>query len=221
MIATIDARIRRALGQIRLAFRGKGGAINTAAPVQLVDGEGLQGEPIRGNELMQHYGFTSTPPAGFMYVAVPVGGKTAHAIMVATEHGTYRMKGLKTGEVAIYTDEGDSIVLKRGRLIEVTTQTLRINTQVMEVNASSKIDLNTPMVTCSQQATVQQRLTGNGGLTITNASGTGGSSSFVGSVSQTGGSFTSDTDVVANGISLHGHHHNGTQPGSGNTGTPV
>lgn len=139
----------------------------------------------------------------------------------ATEHGTYRMKGLKTGEVAIYTDEGDSIVLKRGRLIEVTTQTLRINTQVMEVNASSKIDLNTPMVTCSQQATVQQRLTGNGGLTITNASGTGGSSSFVGSVSQTGGSFTSDTDVVANGISLHGHHHNGTQPGSGNTGTPV
>lgn len=221
MIATIDARIRRALGQIRLAFRGKGGAINTAGPVQLLDGEGLQDEPLRSAELMQHYGFTSTPPDGFMFVAVPVGGKTAHSVMVATEHGTYRMKSLKTGEVAIYTDEGDSIVLKRGRLIEVTTQTLRINTQVMEVNASSKIDLNTPMVTCSQQATVQKRLTGNGGLTITNVSGTGGTSSFVGQITQTGGGYTTDSDVVASGTSLHGHHHGGSQPGSGETGAPV
>lgn len=221
MIATIDARIRRALGKIRLAFRGKGGAINTAGPVQLVDGEGLKDEPIRGAELMQHYGFTATPPAGFMYVAVPVGGKTAHSVMVATEHGTYRMKGLKTGEVALYTDEGDSIVLKRGRLIEVTTQTLRINTEVMEVNAATKIDLNTPMVTASHQLTVQENITGNGSIAITNNSGTGGTSTFHGNLNQTGGTITSDTDVVANGISVHGHHHTNTQPGIGNSGGPA
>lgn len=163
MIAEIDRRIARALGRIRLAFRGRGAAINTAPPVQLADAEGFKDEPIRASELMQHYGFTSTPPAGFMFVAVPVGGKTAHAVMVATEHGTYRLKGLKTGEVAIYTDEGDSVVLKRGRLIEVTTQTFRINAgtaielnaPTITGNAATKVQLNTPLVAASQDVKAQ------------------------------------------------------------------
>jgi phage baseplate assembly protein V len=220
MIATIDARIQRALGRIRQAFRGRGGNINADGPVMLADADALADESLRGAEVMQNYGFTSHVPPGFMYVAIPVGGKTAHSIMVATEHGTYRIKGLKTGEVAIYTDEGDSVVLKRGRLIEVTTQTFRLNTQVMEVNASEKIDFNTPMVTCSEQATVQHRLTGNGSLTITNTSGTGGASSFVGDINQTGGGYTTDHDVVAGTVSLD-HHRHANSGGSGIGGEPV
>ena len=154
MIKEIDSRISRALGRIRLAFRGVGSLVNSGAPVQLFQGEGLSGEQLQDNELMQHYGFTSRPPAGFMYVAIPIGGKTAHSIAVATEHADYRLKGLKSGEMAIYTDEGDSIVLKRGRLIEVTTQTLRINagtlveinTPKMQVNASALMGITTEKV---------------------------------------------------------------------------
>jgi phage baseplate assembly protein gpV len=37
----------------------------------------------------------------------------------------------------------------------------------------------------------------------------------------TGGTITSDTDVLANGISGHNHHHGGVQTGSGTTGVPV
>lgn len=174
MIKTIDARIRRALGQIRLAFRGRGGLINTAGPVQLIDGDGLFGEQIRGAELMQHYGVTSAPPAGFMYVAVPIGGKTAHSIIVATEHGSYRLKGLKTGEVALYTDEGDSIVLKRGRITEVTTQTFRVNaSEAIEFNApnitntaSAGIALNTPTVAASANVTAQGEIRDHGTKTM-------------------------------------------------------
>lgn len=174
MIATIDTRIRRALGQIRLAFRGKGGAINTAPPVQLVDGEGLKDEAMRAVELMQHYGHTSVPPAGFMYVAVPVGGKSAHAVIVATEHGTYRLKGLKTGEVALYTDEGDSIVLKRGRLIEVNTQTFRVNAAAaiefnaptITGNATTQVALNTPLVAASQDVKAQGEVIDHGNKTM-------------------------------------------------------
>jgi phage baseplate assembly protein V len=221
MIAMIDKRIARFVGGIRQAFRGVVTLVKAASSVQLLQVDGLAGEQLQDNELFQHYGYTSNPPAGTMAIVLPVGGKTAHGIIIATEHGTYRLKGLASGEVALYSDEGDSVVLKRGRLIEVTTQTLRINTVVMEVNASSHINLNTPMVTCSEQATVQQRLTGNGSLTITNISGTGGASSVEGPLSQTGGSFTSDMDVVANGISLHDHHHNGTQPGAGSTGVAI
>lgn len=221
MIREIDARITRKLAGIRQAFRGVLTLVKAAGAVQLVQGDGLATETLQDAELFQHYGYTSNPPAGTMAIVLPIGGKTAHGIIVATEHGEYRLKNLASGEVAIYTYEGDSIVLKRGRLIEVTTHTLKINTEVMEVNASSKIDFNTPMVTCSEQATVQHRLTGNGSLSITNVSGTGGVSSFVGPINQTEGGYTTDSDVVAIGISLHGHHHDGVQPGSGSTGTPT
>ncbi|WP_334158722.1 phage baseplate assembly protein V [Oryzomicrobium sp.] len=211
MIATIDTRIRRALGAIRQAFRGRGGAIDTTAPVQLIDGEGLAGEPIRGAELMQHYGFTSTPPSGFMYVAVPVGGKTSHAIVVATEHGTYRLKGLKTGEVAIYTDEGDSIVMKRGRLIEVTTETYRVNAAkaiefnapAITGNATGSVAFNTPEVTASAVVTAQGQINGNGGMAIKGGKG----STFAGDVTQTSGSFSTDGDVRIAGKSQLHHRH--------------
>lgn len=207
MIREIDARIARKLAGIRQAFRGVLTLVKAAGAVQLVQGEGLAGEPLQDCELFQHYGYTSNLPPGTMGIVLPIGGKTAHGIIVATEHGSYRLKNLESGEVAIYTDEGDSIILKRGRLIEATTLTFRLNAEVMEVNASTKIDFNTPMVTCSEQATVLHRLTGNGGLTIDNASGTGGASSFVGAISQTGGGFTTDTDVVIAGKSQLHHRH--------------
>lgn len=183
MIREIDDRISRALGKIRQAFRGVGTQVNSAAPVQLFQGEGFAGEQLQDAELMQQYGHTSNPPAGFMYVAIPIGGKTAHSIVVATEHASYRLKGLKSGEVAIYTDEGDSIILKRGRLIEVTTQTLRINastlveinTPKMQVNASAsmeiataKVQMTAPLVATTGQIKVD--------LDITDMVATGGRS---------------------------------------------
>lgn len=221
MIAEIDARIKRYANTIRQAFRGVLTLVKAAGNVQLVQVDGLAGEQLQDNELFQHYGYTSNPPPGTMAIVLPIGGKTAHGIIIATEHGNYRLKNLASGEVAIYSDEGDSVILKRGRLIEATTHTFRLNTQVMEVNATTKIDFNTPMVTCSQQATVQQRLTGNGSLTITNTSGTGGTSSFVGPINQTAGNYTTDSDVVASGTHLHNHVHTGVQTGAGNTGVPV
>lgn len=167
MIRDIDKRIARAMARVRLAFRGIGTRVNSAAPVQLVQGEALAGEQLQDNELMQHYGFTSNPPPGFMYVALPIGGKTAHGIMVATEHASYRIKGLQPGELAIYTDEGDSIVMKRGRLVEITTQTLRVNAgvaielnaPVITGNASTKVTLNTPLVSATGNLEVDEDIT--------------------------------------------------------------
>jgi len=207
VIADLDARIARRLAGIRQAFRGVVTLVKAAGAVQLVQGDSLAGERGQDDELFQHYGYTSNPPPGTMKIVLPIGGKTSHSIIIATEHGDYRLKNLESGEVAIYSDEGDSIVLKRGRLIEATTQTFRLNTQVMEVNAANKIDFNTPMVTCSEQATVQHRLTGNGSLTITNTSGTGGSSTFAGDIHQTDGRFTTDTDVIIDGKSQLHHKH--------------
>ncbi len=186
MIATIDRRIRHFLGGIRLGFRGVITLVKAAGHVQLVQMDGLAGEQLQDNELFQHYGYTSNPPAGTMAIVLPIGGRTAHGIIVATEHGGYRLKNLASGEVALYSDEGDSIVLRRGRLIEVTTQTLRIN-------ASDRVEMNTPLVTTTGEIQAD--------LDITDQMPAGGRS----------------MDSMRNSYNTHTHHENN----SGDTNVPT
>lgn len=132
----IDSRINTALNRIRKVFRGVLVRVNSTGGVQTVQAKGLAGESLQDAELFQHYGFTSNPLKGTMAVVVPVNGKTSHSIIIATEHATYRLKELKSGEVALYTDEGSSIILKRGRIIEV-------NCDEYIVNAKNKYQVNT------------------------------------------------------------------------------
>lgn len=215
MINEVDKRIRRALAGVRQAFRGVLTRVNSAPAVQLAQADGLAGERLQDMELFQHYGLTSHPPPGTMALILPVGGKTSHGIVIATEHGSYRLQALQPGEVALYTDEGARIVMKRGRLIETDCDVFRVNCKRWEVNASEAADFNTPMLTASQQLTAQGQLSGNGGMAVKGGDG----ASFDGDVRQRGGSFVTDRDVVASGTSLHGHHHPGDS--GGQTGPPA
>lgn len=137
-VKVIDERIRRHLAGLRLAFRGVVTLVKAAGKVQLVQLDGLSGERLQDTELFQQYGYTSNPPAGTMCVVLPLGGKTGHGIVIATEHGTYRLKNLQSGEVALYSDEGDSVILKRGRVMKVTTQTLTVDCATATVNCTGK-----------------------------------------------------------------------------------
>lgn len=87
----------------------------------------LSGDVSDGVDCLQNYGFTSSPKSGADAIFVCVGGNHDNAIVIACDDKRYRLKGLQSGEVAIYTDEGDKIHLKRGNNIEITTQTLKIN----------------------------------------------------------------------------------------------
>lgn len=191
MIEQIDRRIGRALSGLRHAFRAVLTLIGPGAGVQLAQGEGVAGEPLQGLELFQHYGLTSSPPAGSMAVVLPLGGKTSHGIVIATEHAQYRLAGLESGEVALYSDEGDSVVLRRGRVVELTTQTLRIN-------AETAVEITTPTLT------VTGRIVGQGGLAV--SGGSGAAAQIEGSLAVSSG------DIVADGYGLKTHHHAGTGP---------
>lgn len=209
----VDQRINRALNGIRRAFRGVLTRVNSRGQVQTIQGKGLSGEQLQDNELFQHYGFTSCPLPGTMAIMLPLGGVTSHSIIIATEHGNYRLKELKPGEVALYTDEGTKIVLKRGRIIEVDCDIYRVNCKTYEVNAENNADFNTPMVNASQQVTAQEQITGNGGMAIKGGHG----ATFEGNIKQQGGSFNTDGDVKAGSVSLTGHEH----PGGNPTGKPI
>lgn len=132
----VREQVERAMRGVRQAFRAVG-TRNTHGPSIGVQMQGLAGETVVG-ELAQHYGFTSAPLAGAEFIALPIGGNSKHVVVIATEDARYRLK-VKDGEVAIYSDEGDHVHLKRGRVIEVVTDTLL-------VKASSKVRFETPMI---------------------------------------------------------------------------
>lgn len=146
MWAEFDRRMRRAMGSIRQAFRVKLTRVNSELPVQQFQAKGLNGEMLQDAELFQQFGFTSVPPAGAMAVAIPLGGQTSHTIVVATEHAAYRIQTLKSGEVAIYSDEGARVVIKKGRVIEVDCEEYRVTCKNYHVEATDGATFDTPLV---------------------------------------------------------------------------
>lgn len=139
MARLVRDQVSRMMRNVRQAFRGTA-ARNTHGKLIGIEMEGLAGESVSG-ELMQHYGYSSAPLPGAEFLAIPVGGNSKHTVVVASEDGRYRIT-LIDGEVSLYTDEGDYIHMKRGRLIEIKTDTL-------VVQAKTKVRFETPLVEMS------------------------------------------------------------------------
>ncbi|HHF4579481.1 TPA: phage baseplate assembly protein V [Haemophilus influenzae] len=198
----IQQKAQGAAEEIRQAFRGVLHLVKSADNIQKVQASGLADETLQDVELMQQFGFTSVPPANTQAVILPIGGQTTHGIVIATENGSFRLKNLQGGEVAIYDESGSSIVLKKGRLIE-------IDCDVLKINATTKVDISSPLVETDQVFTAQGQINGNGGMAVQGGSG----ASFTGNVQQSGGSFTTDGDVKAGIISLSNHKHTGDSGG--------
>ncbi len=96
-------------------------------------------------ERFEDYGFTSVPLPGAEAVGLFVGGFRTHPMIVSVADRRYRLKNLQPGEVAIYTDQGDKIVIKRGGTIEV--------------HASTKVEITSPLVTMSGDLEVAGTIT--------------------------------------------------------------
>jgi len=162
-------------------------------------------------ERVQDYGFTSNPLPGAEAITLFVGGNRDHGLIIKVDDRRYRLNGLKGGEVAIYTDEGDSIHLKRDNEIEFTTKKLIIN-------AEDEVTINTKSfdVFASESAAISAPLFGLYADAIDAGSSTGGetSANIVGGLSSTG-------DQIAAGVSQVHHPHRDVQPGNGNSGPPV
>lgn len=203
----IQQTAQGAVNELRHAFRGVLHLVKSADNIQKVQASGLADETLQDVEFMQQFGFTSVPPANTQAVILPIGGQTSHGIVIATENGSFRVKNLQGGEVAIYDESGSSIVLKKGRLIE-------IDCDVLKINAASKVDISSPLVETDRVFTAQGQINGNGGMAVQGGSG----ASFNGNVTQTGGNYSTDGDVKAGAISLLNHKHTGDS--GGKTGKP-
>jgi len=131
--------------QIRIAMM-----IARAVVAGVKDGGGLQtlqlnllADETQDNvSRVQNYGFTSNPKLGAEAVTLFLNGARDNGIVIAVDDRRYRLKSLQSGEVAIYTDEGDKIHLKRNNTIEVLTHNLNIT-------ATVKVQMTTPELNVS------------------------------------------------------------------------
>lgn len=122
-----------------LLARGVVSVVNAAAKMQVLQVKLLAGEAKAGLEHFEPYGFTAHPHAGAEALAVFLDGDRSHGIVIVTPDRRYRLTGLAAGEVALYTDEGDKIVMKRGNVIEITAATkVRMVTPLLEVTGEIK-----------------------------------------------------------------------------------
>lgn len=136
LLAPIIRRLRLALG------RGIVRLVSDAAGIQTVQLSLMENEVRSDLERFQEYGFTSVPLDGAEAAVIFMGGNRDHGIVVAVDDRRYRLKGLAAGEVALYTDEGAKIVLKRGKIIEVECDQF-------VVNAETKVEFNAPITRAS------------------------------------------------------------------------
>lgn len=120
--------------------------LNTASKCQMLQVELMPGEPKENVEHLEPYGFTSAPLTGAEGFALFPDGDRSHGVILMVADRRYRIKGLQAGEVAIYTDEGDSITLRRGKTMVLQTDNLEANTKTCAFNATEKITLNSPLV---------------------------------------------------------------------------
>jgi phage gp45-like len=174
MSRTVEAALRAMRGTIRNAMsRAVVLLADDGKKVQELQIEALEGETRDAVERFQNYGFTANPLAGSEAVVVFLGASRDHGVVVAVDDRRYRLKELQPGEVAIYTDQGDKIVLKRDGNIEVT--------------ASTKVTITSPEVEISGDLVV------NGDISVPSGDVTAGSISLKTHVHggvQTGGGVT-------------------------------
>lgn len=128
----------------------------TEGLVKLFSCTGRAGETFDGREYMQHYGFTSRPLAGAELIII---NEENHYIAIASEDRRYRL-AIEAGEVALYTDEGDKIHLKRDRTIHVVSgnkllaevaNDVEITTTRAVVNAAESAAVTAPIVTANAE----------------------------------------------------------------------
>ncbi len=128
----------------RMLVRGTVVLVDSARKLQALQMRLTAGEIKDNLEHFEPYGFTSNPLAGAEGVAAFIGGDRSHGVLLVVADRRYRIQALQPGEVAIYTDEGDKVHLKRGRVMEIDTQTLNIK-------AATAVNIDTPTLTVTGQ----------------------------------------------------------------------
>lgn len=92
-------------------------SLDASGKCQSADVALIAGEQKGGIEHIEPYGFTARAHAGAEAILLFPDGDRSHAVTLAVSDRRYRLKGLKSGEVALYDDRGQSVTLTREGIV--------------------------------------------------------------------------------------------------------
>ncbi len=121
--------------------------------MQTVRTEATENDAKDDVERMQDYGFAGNPVSG-QGLVLTINGT---AVVLRLDRLDNR-PNLAPLEVCLWHDEGHNVTLRAGKVVEANCDTFR-------VNATVKVELNTPLVAASAAMTAQGRVTGVVGVT--------------------------------------------------------
>lgn len=127
--------------------RGTVVLVDAARKMQTLQVRLTASEVKDGVEHFEPYGYTSNPLPGAEAVLGFVGGDRSHCVALILGDRRFRLVGLAPGEVAMYTDEGDTFVFHRGNRVALTTKIFEVNAQErITLKAGQEVVLDTPKV---------------------------------------------------------------------------
>jgi phage baseplate assembly protein V len=170
---------------------------------QRVSGTAAGDERLESIALLQAYGFTAHPIPGSAPIILEIGGSRGRVVAILPDEPRYRPTGLSEGEVAIYTDEGVAVHLKRGNVVEINAS------GGLTLNADTTIE-GTLQVNGTIDAT--QDISTLWNIVATLAAQVGTNLTVLGLATVTG------PGSLIDGKSPVSHTHSGVQAGGGNTG---
>ena len=106
MMKSVGSRIQIAASQIRQTFLG----IVARGDSKALQLKGFTDETLQEVELIQQVGFSSQSPEGAKVVVLPLQGKTAKSVLVATTGGAVVVNVAK-GETCVYDQFGHQVLL--------------------------------------------------------------------------------------------------------------
>jgi phage baseplate assembly protein V len=122
-LKALRGRVQMMVGRAVLA------AVNDDATLQTLQIELASDEAQDGVEHFQPYGLAYKPHVGAEAIAMAVGGLRSHAVVLTVTDRRYRLKALKDGEVALYDDQGQKLLLGRDGILIETPKDISIQAE--------------------------------------------------------------------------------------------
>ena len=198
-----------------LLGRGVVESVDDSPMMRTIQAEFLPGDVREGLEHFEPYGFTSRVKEGAEAIGAFFNGDRSHGVVLVTADRRFRLH-VEEGEVAVFDDQGQKVVLKRDGILVETPKNLTATVggnAVATVSGtttlkSGAVTIDAPSVHITGTLAVDGHISGTGGLAVSGGSG----AAVTGSITATG-------DIQAGSISLQGHTH--TEMGDGaETSTP-
>lgn len=197
-----------------LLGRGVVESVDDTPMMRTVQAEFLPGDVREGLEHFEPYGFTSRVKEGAEAIGAFFNGDRSHGVVLVTADRRFRLH-VEEGEVAVFDDQGQKVVLKRDGILVETPKNLTATVggnAVATVSGtttlkSGAVTIDAPSVHITGTLSVDGHISGAGGLAVSGGTG----AAVTGSITATG-------DITAGSISLQGHTH--TEQGDGAETSP-